>query len=272
MIAGLPVACALAAGATTLGIARPARRLTGIGVHPAAGGDPVPSGSRRLARLVPFVAGAATLVFLIVGRFSIMVAVASVVATLAYIVDATHTRRRSRRAEATLIVLLGHVVADLKAGALIGAAFSRAASDLPESTPPEIADTLKAVTAHVHRGGSAHHVLARRPELAGIARMWSVAESHGLSAAQMLDQARTRLSARASHRNSTTASLQGPQATAGILAFLPLVGIGLGTSMGADPAGLLFGGGTGGVLLVVGTALLCGGVLLSAWIIDKASP
>lgn len=263
----------LLSAAVLLTASQPARRLSGAGTGGGgAGPGHAPAPPRRLALLAPVAVGAATLVFLLAGRISIMIAAAIAAVTAGFIVDAVRTRRRANRIDRTLVAVLGHVVADLRAGSLIGTAFARAARDLPDSTPGEITDTLHAVAAHVSRGGSGHQVLARRDELAGVSRMWSIAESHGLPAAELLEQARARLSAKQAHRGSTSASLQGPQATAGILALLPLVGVGLGASMGADPLGLLFGGGIGGILLVAGTALICGGVLVSAWIIGKASP
>jgi len=87
-----------------------------------------------------------------------------------------------------------------------------------------------------------------------------------------VEQARLRLDARLRHRAATTATLQGPQATAVILTLLPLAGVGMGTAMGADPVGFLTGGGLGGILLVTGTTLAAGGFLWSRHIIGRAAP
>lgn len=51
------------------------------------------------------------------------------------------------------------------------------------------------------------------------------------------------------------AALAGPRATVRVLTWLPLVGTGLGWSLGADPVGVLLDGGVGTVLLV-GAGLL----------------
>lgn len=254
----------LVTGAVAVSATRPARRLVQA------------DAPRRLttaaASLVPPAVGVATLAFLLVDRVSIMLAALIVAATTAYLVSRIRHVRGQRAAAAAVSSVLGHVVADLKAGALIGSAFSRAARDLPERTPAHIADAFHSAAAHARRGQAAHRVLARHPELTGVAQLWALAETHGLPAATLLDQARARLDTKAKHRNSTAASLQGAQATSGILAFLPLVGIGLGTSMGADPAGFLLGGGLGGILLVVGVALIAGGMLTSRWILERATP
>ena len=56
-----------------------------------------------------------------------------------------------------------------------------------------------------------------------------------------------------------------------VLALLPIAGVLMGTAMGAKPLAFLTGGGLGGVLLVVGTALVCAGVAVSRRIIEGAS-
>ena len=80
-----------------------------------------------------------------------------------------------------------------------------------------------------------------------------------------------RLDASRRHQQSTAASLQGPQATATVLACLPIAGIAMGGAMGANSLGFLLGGGLGGILLVVGVALACGGFAWSRVIIRKAA-
>ena len=46
----------------------------------------------------------------------------------------------------------------------------------------------------------------------------------------------------------------------------------MGTAMGADPVGLLTGGGIGGVLLVVGVAFGASGFIMTQKILEGASP
>ena len=70
---------------------------------------------------------------------------------------------------------------------------------------------------------------------------------------------------------ATRAALAGPQTTAVVLALLPLAGVLMGTAMGANPVAFLAGGGLGGVLLTVGTALVCAGVVVSQRIIQGAA-
>ena len=74
------------------------------------------------------------------------------------------------------------------------------------------------------------------------------------------------------HHQSTAAGLQGPQATATVLVCLPIAGIAMGGAMGANSLGFLLGGGLGGILLVIGVGLACGGFAWSRVIIRKAAP
>jgi len=48
-----------------------------------------------------------------------------------------------------------------------------------------------------------------------------------------------------------------------VLAGLPVLGIGLGQLIGADPMGFLLSAGLGGWLLVIGVTLACCGLLWS---------
>jgi tight adherence protein B len=64
--------------------------------------------------------------------------------------------------------------------------------------------------------------------------------------------------------------MAGPRASAAVLAGLPAVGLLLGEAMGVQPLRVLSTTGTGQTLLVVGTGLLCAGVLWSARLTDRA--
>ena len=62
-----------------------------------------------------------------------------------------------------------------------------------------------------------------------------------------------------------------PRATASVLAGLPVLGIALGQATGANPVGVLTGGGLGGILLIVGTAFIVAGLCWSDRIVEKVS-
>jgi tight adherence protein B len=66
------------------------------------------------------------------------------------------------------------------------------------------------------------------------------------------------------------AGMAGARTTAAVLAGLPVLGIGLGQAIGADPLRFLLSGGAGGWLLVVGVVLACCGLLWSDRITGRA--
>jgi tight adherence protein B len=66
-------------------------------------------------------------------------------------------------------------------------------------------------------------------------------------------------------------AMAGARATATILAALPVLSVLLGQLIGADPVAFLLGGHVGGWLLVVGVTLVCGGLLWSDRITDRAA-
>ncbi|MDR1824523.1 MAG: type II secretion system F family protein [Bifidobacteriaceae bacterium] len=66
------------------------------------------------------------------------------------------------------------------------------------------------------------------------------------------------------------AALAGPKASARLLQFLPLLGIALGMAMGANPLGVLVGGGLGTVALGVGLGLLLVGRLWTGRLLARA--
>ncbi|MGH3529759.1 MAG: type II secretion system F family protein, partial [Pseudonocardiaceae bacterium] len=68
------------------------------------------------------------------------------------------------------------------------------------------------------------------------------------------------------------AQLAGPRATAAVLAGLPLLGLALGQAVGAAPLRVLCQTVVGQVLLVIGTAATCVGVLWSARLVSGAVP
>jgi tight adherence protein B len=66
-------------------------------------------------------------------------------------------------------------------------------------------------------------------------------------------------------------AMAGARATAAILAGLPVLSVVLGQLIGAEPVAFLLAGHVGGWLLVVGVTLVCGGLLWSDRITDRAA-
>lgn len=229
----------------------------------------------RLRLLLPPALGTGATVLLLPGSLSVAVAAVLIAGTAGWTIHDMHTRRHTHRREAAAAGFLGHLAGELRAGGAVSTAVEHATANLPEHTPAELRGILQQVCAHLRRGTPGAHVLTDNdtaPELAGLGTLWSLAERHGLPLAPLVEQAQLRIDTRLRHRTATAATLQGPQATAVILSLLPLAGIAMGTAMGADPLGLLLGGGMGGLLLVVGTGLATGGFVWSRHIIRRAAP
>jgi tight adherence protein B len=89
-----------------------------------------------------------------------------------------------------------------------------------------------------------------------------LAQAHGLAIASLMGTAHRDVVERDRYASRVRAGMAGARATAVILAGLPLLGIGLGELIGADPVRFLLSGGAGGWLLVVGVVLACCGL---AW-------
>lgn len=183
-----------------------------------------------------------------------------------------HNARATQQQAATLGNFLGLCISTLRAGAPMTEAMDHALA----GTPPAggITDTLQTAARRARSGGSGQAVLIDAPiaDLQRLGTLWETSEKHGIPLVRLLEQMRTRIDARQRHRQATSAQLQGPQATAVILALLPLAGILMGTVMGADPLGFLTGGGLGGLLLVVGVSLVAGGFVMTQKILEGANP
>jgi hypothetical protein len=108
----------------------------------------------------------------------------------------------------------------------------------------------------------AGHDQAFDPRLAELtAAVWRLAEQTGAPAADLVE--RIEADARASDRSRATAAAQaaGAQATALLLAALPIGGIALGYGIGVDPLQVLLHTPLGAACAIGATLLQCGGLL-----------
>lgn len=133
-------------------------------------------------------------------------------------------------------------------GPLAGALHAAAGSDLVGADP--VACLLRAVP-----DSAAPQVLR------GLAACWQVCSSTGSSLAAAVERLADSLRAERQQRLEVEGELAGPRATAGMLAVLPLAGIGLAAGLGAHPVQLL-------LHTPVGLGCLGGGIgldLLGTW-------
>jgi tight adherence protein B len=93
------------------------------------------------------------------------------------------------------------------------------------------------------------------------AAVWRLAEQTGAPAADLVE--RIEADARAGDRSRATAAAQaaGAQATALLLAALPVGGIALGFGIGVNPLQILLDTGLGAVCAVAAVLLQCAGLL-----------
>ncbi len=220
----------------------------------------------------------AALVAQAVGGVGAVVAVLVLAATLR-IRRRRSARRRLRETERRhLLDGLDVVIAELRVGAHPAAAAAVAAQECAGAA----ARGFAVGAARCRLGGSAADGLrdatvagSGTPPVCGdlerVADAWRVAERHGLALAELLAASRADLGGRIRFGHRTESALAGARASAAVLAGLPLLGILLGQSMGAAPLRVLLGGGLGGVLLALGTTLVCAGLFWTDAIVERVT-
>ncbi|WP_431279641.1 type II secretion system F family protein [Leifsonia poae] len=105
-----------------------------------------------------------------------------------------------------------------------------------------------------------------------LATAWAVADASGAPLAPSLRQLASALRDRAETERDIEVSLAGPLATARLVGWLPIVGLGFGMLMGVDVIGTLLGGILGWGVLVAGIVLLVGGRLWTRRLARRAAP
>lgn len=167
-------------------------------------------------------------------------------------------RRRAAVLRDSLIELLDGLVAELRAGADPRAAVAAAAGGLPELGP-----LAAAARSPAGRPEDVLLALGCRPGGAAarsLAVAWSVAEATGSGLAGPAQRVHQAVRDDERLRREVAAGLAGPRATARLLALLPLVGLLLGTGLGADPLGWLTGTAAGSACALLGAALVAAGL------------
>jgi tight adherence protein B len=172
-------------------------------------------------------------------------------------------RRAGRRRDVDLPRVLLELTARLRAGGDLVTAWRRTIGD---ADPPWAAMLLTAATGEEHVRPAVRR--RDRPgrvddDVAAAAAAFRLARELGAPPGQVLGAVVTGVAELREAQALRRASLAGPRATARLLGWLPLAGIGLGMLLGADPIGVLLGGGAGGAALAAGTTLF---VLGHRWV------
>jgi len=149
------------------------------------------------------------------------------------------------------------VAAQVRAGVPPGAAWSGVLGTAVERQVPDV-DMVVAAVHDGARGGSALRARARAV-VAGA----HVAAETGAPLADVLEHLADAVASDAEQAGELAAALAGPRATARVLTSLPVLGLLVGSAMGARPWQVLTDGGLGSALGVMGVALVVAG---RAWV------
>ncbi|MFI5688900.1 type II secretion system F family protein [Streptomyces sp. NPDC051636] len=280
MSMGAALACVGAAVWLTGGRHRGARRarllLAGGGVV-GTGPPSVPQVVGELRRLCGRLEGewwslAAGLVLALLGASVVpVVAGAAGVPVLRRLRLAREARRARERRGDAVIALCGVLAGEVRAGRQPGEALLCAARD-----SGGLGEAQAAVLAAARFGGDVPGALAgaaRLPGaegLLGLAACWRVAVDQGAGLVAGLDRLDAALRAERDQRADLRAQLAGARATTVMLAALPVLGLLLGTAMGADPLHVLLHTGAGLGCLLVSGLLEAAGLWWSARIVRGA--
>lgn len=234
------------------------------------------AGPRRPVRLerwrvVAVVAGAAVAVVggvLVVRRAGVLaVPVGAVVGVAAVLARDARRRRREDARSRDIAVAVRLLVGELEAGSQPAAALHAAAEAAP--TVAELGEAARAAAG----GEDPATVLAAsadaRIQVLGAA--WRLGSASGVALAAVLARVAGDFAAAAEQHRSVGVALAGPRASAVLMSGLPLLGIGLGTTMGARPLHLLTAGPAGRLLCCAGVLLDVAGVLWMRSVIRRAA-
>jgi tight adherence protein B len=248
----LCVAAAVAAAPSTTGRAR--SRVTTLAPHVV-----VTAGTQPRRRIVACCAVVGATGCLAVLGFGPALALVAAGVTTWRVVRRAQLARRASGVRAAVVELCRATAAELRAGQPAGTALTAGAHALSLATSRALAPALVAA-----RQGAEDDVAelliqaSTAPGLAGLSRLaacWRVAASSGSALAPALDRIADGLQDEIEVQRDVAAELAGPRATVRLLAALPVVGLLLGTSVGADPLRFLFGS-TGGLCCLLGAVAL----------------
>jgi tight adherence protein B len=180
----------------------------------------------------------------------------------AYLAFRRRAAQRAARMRAAALDAVTALADDLQAGLApsraLGHVWPRLATtevDRPAAPDPVVPDDPAAVLA-------ADTERARADITARLAVALRLAAGTGAPLADLLDRLQTELAERERLRRAAAAQTAGNRVTAGLLALLPLAGVGLGYAIGADPLHLLWHTAIGAGCAVAALVLQFAGV---AW-------
>lgn len=196
------------------------------------------------------------------------------IAAVMFGATAVHLLRRSLRERAAahewaeLLAALRMLVRELRSGASPMAAATASAAAVGGPAGELLTDLASAARLGVDRAmpvraGPSGEVADRLR--AGL----RLSVLHGVPWATLVEAFAMDVADRVQAASDRGAQVAGPRFSGYVLAALPVFGLLLGAGMGANPLRVLLGPAPGGLLLPVGTALACAGLLWSARIVGS---
>lgn len=170
------------------------------------------------------------------------------------------SRSRERRRRERVLEICVALAGELRSGAHPDVALQRVSSELP--------GVIDQAAAAARLGGDVPAELSRAAAVPGgaglalIGACWAVAARTGSALAPACDRAAETLRQEEALRHEVSAQLAGARASARLMAGLPILGVLLGTSMGARPLAVLVGSTYGLACLASGALLAVAGL---AW-------
>lgn len=166
-------------------------------------------------------------------------------------------RRRKPLATETVVELIEALRDELTAGTALRPAFERAVASTGKPVAPQ-------ALAVCRMGGDVPEALRNDAGderlLVSLAALWQVSEGSGGAMAAALDRLVDGARDSARLRREIAGQLAAPRATARVLAFLPVIGLGMGFAMGSNPLAFLLGSPIGWGCLLLASALEAGGI------------
>lgn len=181
------------------------------------------------------------------------------------LVDRLRKRSMQRQRESSAIELVSALSAELHAGLPVTVALERAAESVPVELCPKALGAAR-LGGDVPSGLRADADALGIPVLRALAALWQVAEDSGAGLAVAAHRLAASQAAAEAVRRELAGQLAGPKATARVLAGLPILGLLLGSTLGADPLSWLLTPPWGWLVLVLGCAFEAAGIFWTAQI------
>jgi tight adherence protein B len=219
-----------------------------------------------LTTVAVLVAGGASAAFLDGSRVVLGLVAVAVAAALSREVGRRRRRTEAERRAEQVLAMCDGLASDLRAGQPPVTALAAAADDWPELTPVAAAAGFGAdVPAALRQLGTSPGA----GQLRVVAAAWQVAHRSGAGLAGALTMAAQRLRDDRATARVLATEMAAAQATARLLAVLPLAVLVLGSGLGGDPFGFLLDSPAGLVCLCTGLLLEYAGLVWLARIADQ---